>query len=201
MPRKAEKRPGITGQRIASLRRRAELTQQELADQMNARGLTISAGLIKLMEAGRASVTDRTIEKYMAFFRCSREYITGEDASPYTGALRSLTSETVKEELIFRAGLAALIHRSVSPDRIGALAFHGKLDETDLYSRAYDHMIRFVEAELRKAEEAAGEDLPPAGAAAALQQIGRIGGALRKAEGIGGALDQFRTARKKEEQQ
>ena len=46
---------------------------------MNAHGITISTGLIKLMEAGRASVTDRTIEKYMTFFRCSRGYITGEE--------------------------------------------------------------------------------------------------------------------------
>lgn len=183
MPRKAEKKPGITGQRIASLRRRAELTQEELADRMNRRGITISAGLIKLMEAGRASVTDQTMEKYMDFFQCSREYLTGEDASPYTGFLRILTSETVKEELVFQAGLAALIHRSVSPERIGALAFHGKLNEADLYGRAYDHMISFVEAELRRAEKAEGEDLTPGGTAAALQRMNRIGD----------VLDHFRT--------
>ena len=79
MPRKKTIEPGVEGKRITSLRRRAELTQQELADRMNANGITISAGLIKLMEAGRASVTNRTIEKYMTFFGCSRGYITGEE--------------------------------------------------------------------------------------------------------------------------
>lgn len=184
MPRKAEYVPGIEGKRITSLRKQRELTQQELADRMNARGLTISAGLIKLMEAGRATVTESTIEKYAAFFQCTPEYIRGTDSSPYTGFLRALTSDTVKEQLLFESGLRALIHRSVSPVRIGTLAAGGKLDEEDLYRRAYEHMIQFVEAELRKTEEDAG-DLSPVGMTAIVQQIGSTQR----------ALDQFRTGR------
>ena len=151
MPKKVEK-SSITAKRITSLRKHAALTQRELAEKMGG----ISAGLIKLMETDRARITEATMKKYTDFFHCSAEYITGAKAVPYSDAMQILMSlpDVMREELMFQGDLRALITRKISAGRISTLAFQGRIDEDELFSRAYDHMIRFVEDELRKAEAA-----------------------------------------------
>lgn len=149
MPKQRRKRT-ITAERITALRRRTGLTQDEFAEKIG-----ISAGLIKYMETGDRSLTAANMEKYVDYFKCPPEYITGEDDCPYTGMKRALMLllEDENSELNFQSALRTLILRDIPREKIYPLAAKGLIDEYRLFKEAYTHMIAFIQEELRKAEE------------------------------------------------
>lgn len=149
MPKKRRKRT-ITAERITALRRRTGLTQDEFAEKIG-----ISPGLIKYMETGDRSLTAANMEKYVDYFKCPPEYITGEDDCPYTGITRALAllSEDAWDKMRFRSALRALVSKDIPPAEIDILVLKGLIDEDQLLKEAYTHMITFLREELRKASE------------------------------------------------
>lgn len=173
MPKKREKPIPKWSERLKELRLSTGKSQREFAEETR-KTIGISAGAVSRLEVGDLPLSEDIKLKYADYFRCSPEYITGEDDCPYTGAMRALMmlSGKARDEMASRGALRALVSKDIPLDTMDALALKGMIDEEQLLRDAYNCMVQFLQEELRKAGERDEhpEELP-GGAGAAFREL------------------------------
>jgi transcriptional regulator with XRE-family HTH domain/lipopolysaccharide biosynthesis regulator YciM len=146
------------GGRVAQLRRRRGLTQQQLAE-----AIPLSYSYVSLIEAGKRTPRKRVVTLLAEQLGCSEDYLfTGRE----TGAVRTLELELRFAELALRSGDAAAARDRFAVAYQRATAMGGAYDCEELEARwglvRADMALGRLRSALRECEMLAGAvTLPP----------------------------------------
>ncbi|MBB6176425.1 transcriptional regulator with XRE-family HTH domain [Anoxybacillus tengchongensis] len=139
----------VVGKRIALLRKKRGLSQEEFAKKIN-----VSPSTVAMWEVGKREVKSSTLSELADFFNVSTDYLLGRTDNPSS----SLPELTEREERNIQRELEKIIEGLSSKN--GFAAFGGMdIDELDEEDR--ELLIASLENSLRLAKRIAKEKFTP----------------------------------------